>query len=383
MKRVQVALLMLLPARPAGAELLELRQSVAGLDCAACEASLGAALQGVAGVESATASAKDGVVEIKLKPDNRVSVESLRELIRSSGFRPTTAAATLQGTIVERSGGPALDVAGLAQVWLLTEAPEIKGRGMLAELQKLVGRSVTLKVLLAAPGKLDAEMPRTAALRELAPREAAPVAATDHTTGVPAPAPRPTGTVAGTVRKKGGAPKADVVVYLVSNDPVRPSRHHPEMNQRDLSFAPGFLVVTKGTTVDFPNQDKVFHNVFSLSQAAKFDLGLYKSGTRKSITVREAGVIDVYCNIHPDMVAKIKVVDSPYYAVTGKDGSFQIKGVPPGIYPIVAWQPYGEPFRGTVTVTSNGIAKVAVELVEGSASTQHLRKDLTPYGRYQ
>jgi plastocyanin len=197
----------------------------------------------------------------------------------------------------------------------------------------------------------------------------------------------PAGAVAGTVTiEKDGASKANrsnVVIYLekVPGPPPKPQTR--AIHQKDLTFSPGLMVVVKGSTVDFPNDDKVFHNVFSVSKGAKFDLGLYKSGTTKSVTFKEAGVVDVYCNIHPQMAAKIKVIDSLHYAVTSADGAFRIKNVPPGTYPIVGWQAYGKEHRGEVTVTSGGTAQVQIALVEGDVSQRHLRKDGTPYGRYK
>jgi plastocyanin len=197
----------------------------------------------------------------------------------------------------------------------------------------------------------------------------------------------PPGAVAGiaTIEKDGAAKanRSNVVVYL-ENVPGPPSKPETKaIHQKDLTFSPGLMVVVKGSTVDFPNDDKVFHNVFSVSKGAKFDLGLYKSGTTKSVTFKEAGVVDVYCNIHPQMAAKIKIVDSVYYAVTGPDGAFKIKNVPPGTYPIVGWQAHGKEYRGEVTVPSGGTAQVQIALVEGDMPQRHLRKDGTPYGRYK
>lgn len=196
-----------------------------------------------------------------------------------------------------------------------------------------------------------------------------------------------TGAVTGSVSiEKDGAAKADrsgVAVYLENAPAPKAAPERRTIHQKDLMFSPRLLVIPTGTTVDFPNDDKVFHNVFSLSKGAKFDLGLYKSGTSKSVTFTEPAVIDVYCNIHPDMAAKIKVIDSSYYAVTGADGSFTIKNVPAGTYPIVGWQRYGKEFRGEVTVTKGGKAAVQIALVEAEGPQRHLRKDGTPYGRYK
>ena len=206
----------------------------------------------------------------------------------------------------------------------------------------------------------------------------------------PAAAAAPTGTVTGTVsvaRPGGGtADPSGVVVYLESVPEVLPAeaeRPHPQVHQRDLQFSPALTVVVKGTTVDFPNQDKVFHNVFSFSEASKFDLGLYKSGTSKSVTFRRPGVVNLYCNIHPEMISKIKVLDTSYYAVVKKDGVFRLEHVPPGSYPLVAWQAYGPEFHGQVTVTAAGTTTIAIKLTVGPPETAHLRKDGTPYGRYK
>jgi len=192
-----------------------------------------------------------------------------------------------------------------------------------------------------------------------------------------------------TIRKDGKA-KGDLsgaVVYLEvagsEGDDASPAAQKSTIRQKDLKFKPDVAVVTTGSTIEFPNDDKVFHNVFSVSSPAKFDLGLYKSGTSKSVTFTRAGVVDVYCNIHPDMVAKIKVLDTPYYAVSDADGSFTIAGVPPGTYPVVAWQARGAEWRGEVTVAAGKASSATITLDEGARAKRHLRKDGTPYGRYK
>ena len=196
------------------------------------------------------------------------------------------------------------------------------------------------------------------------------------------------GSVAGkiTLASEGGEPKSDmsgVIVYLegVPGDP--PPAKTNEIRQKDLTFTPDRMVVVKGSSVEFPNDDKVFHNVFSLSKAKRFDLGLYKSGTSKGVTFNKAGVVDVYCNIHPQMAAKILVVDNKAYAVTAADGTFKIPNVPAGTYPVVAWQPYGNVWRGEVTVQAGKAASVAATVVAGTKPQSHTRKDGTPYGRYK
>ena len=179
--------------------------------------------------------------------------------------------------------------------------------------------------------------------------------------------------------------RSGVVVYLegVPGEPPGPAPPPVAIRQRDKQFVPRVMAVRAGGAVSFPNDDRIFHNVFSLSKPAKFDLGLYKSGTEKRVTLDRPGQVDVFCNIHPDMVATIKVLDTGWFAVTDRDGSFRIAGVPPGTFALVAWQPHGEPFRGTVTVTAGGATEVKIEIVEGRAPLDHPRKDGTPYGRYE
>lgn len=178
--------------------------------------------------------------------------------------------------------------------------------------------------------------------------------------------------------------RAAVLVYLenVPGTPT-PPKVHPEIRQIDKQFSPQLTVVVKGTTIDFPNEDKIAHNVFSVSRPARFDLGLYKSGTMKSVEMKRAGTVDVYCNIHPDMIAKVKVLENNYFANSGVDGSFHIDNVPPGEYPVVAWLANGDEARGKVLVTEGAVAEVSLDVTETTKRETHTRKDGTPYGRYK
>lgn len=195
-------------------------------------------------------------------------------------------------------------------------------------------------------------------------------------------APR-TGAITGTVLVNGNKPGAGVVVYVEGfyGVPV-PPKEHAVIRQREKQFDPPLTVVVRGTTIDFPNEDRVFHNVFSVSQAARFDFGLYKSGTSKSAEMRRSGAVDVYCNIHPDMVAKVKIVDNVYYTITDEHGWFRLQGVPVGDVPLVAWVPSGEQATLTVSVKAGGVADVKLELAAVAKKRSHTRKDGTPYGRY-
>ncbi len=191
--------------------------------------------------------------------------------------------------------------------------------------------------------------------------------------------PAAVGAAGGSVGQRG------VLVYLegVPGPEPEPPATHARIRQKDLTFLPDVSIMIKGTTVDFPNDDKVFHNVFSLSEPSRFDLGLYKSGDSKSVQFNRPGVVDIYCNIHPQMAAKVKVLDTRYFAISTETGAFFIPNVPPGTYPIVAWQPYGDPARGTINVGAGQTTNVTLALPPAQSKERHLRKDGTPYGRYQ
>jgi plastocyanin len=181
------------------------------------------------------------------------------------------------------------------------------------------------------------------------------------------------------------APEERAVIYLKGVPDALPdtSKMVFSVKQKDKQFAPGFIVALKGSTVEFPNEDRIDHNVFSLSKTARFDLGLYRSGNKKSVVMRRAGLIDVYCNIHPDMAAKILVLETKYYAIANQNGTFSLSQIPDGEYELVAWQPYGEEQITKVQVTKGKVSQANFKLVRGNVKRSHVRKDGTPYGRYQ
>jgi plastocyanin len=134
------------------------------------------------------------------------------------------------------------------------------------------------------------------------------------------------------------------------------------MGQRNERFEPSLLVVPVGTVVEFPNHDPVFHNVFSYSSAARFDLGRYPQGESKEVRFEEAGVVKVYCEVHETMRAAIVVVENPHWARLDEDGRFRIEGVPAGTHTLVAWHADRRAREVEVTVTSGGSARVELEL---------------------
>lgn len=134
------------------------------------------------------------------------------------------------------------------------------------------------------------------------------------------------------------------------------------MVQRDTTFQPAAVFVRVGGSVEFPNDDPFFHNVFSASSAQRFDLGRYPQGESKVVTFDEPGVVDVFCEVHDFMRAVIIVTENPFHAEVGEDRSFRLAGVPPGEHTLVVWHPDFRPVERRVTVTSGGTARVEVEL---------------------
>jgi len=112
---------------------------------------------------------------------------------------------------------------------------------------------------------------------------------------------------------------------------------HAVMDQRNETFVPHVLAISVGTRVDFPNSDRIYHNVFSLSKTKRFDLGRYAAGRSSSVVFDRPGVVRVFCDIHSHMNAFILVFSHPFFAVTDAEGRYHIDNVPPGTYNVIAW----------------------------------------------
>lgn len=136
---------------------------------------------------------------------------------------------------------------------------------------------------------------------------------------------------------------AGVVVWLtpvsyVNEEPVSaPKPGHYRLVQKDKQFTPHMLVIPTGSTVDFPNLDPFFHNVFSLFNGKRFDLGLYESGSSRTVHFDHDGVSYIFCNIHPEMSAVIITLSTPYYDVSPADGSITLHALPPATYEMHVW----------------------------------------------
>jgi plastocyanin len=141
---------------------------------------------------------------------------------------------------------------------------------------------------------------------------------------------------------------ANAVVWLEAPNAARPAdRRAVVLDQRNLDFAPHVIAIRVGTTVDFPNNDRVFHNVFSFRNGKVFDLGMYPVGALKRVLFDRPGLSRIFCNIHPGMAAYVLAVDSPYFAVTDRSGAFTIPAVPAGTYSYRAWRAGSAELTGT------------------------------------
>jgi plastocyanin len=169
--------------------------------------------------------------------------------------------------------------------------------------------------------------------------------------------PRPNVADLGMPADHGPTDRQRSVVYL---DPAPraafDARDEPRarLDQRNETFVPHVLAVVAGTTVDFPNNDRTYHNVFSLSKTKTFDLGRYAAGRSKSVRFDKPGIVRVFCDIHSHMSAYILVFAHRYFAVTGEDGRYRIENVPPGTYTVFAWNETVEPQSRRVTVRDGG-----------------------------
>jgi plastocyanin len=149
------------------------------------------------------------------------------------------------------------------------------------------------------------------------------------------------------------------------------------MATRGKMLIPHVLAIPVGSTVNFPNEDPISHNLFSLSSPNQFDLGLYRAGAGKSHTFTAPGIVNVYCNVHPNMSSVIHVLSSPYYTFADANGNFSFNDVPAGRYEVVAWNEMGGASRAAVDV---GAATPPITVVLDARSyktIQHSNK----YGR--
>jgi plastocyanin len=137
------------------------------------------------------------------------------------------------------------------------------------------------------------------------------------------------------------ADSSNVVIWLVPADPVSvlqmPVRTSPQIAQINKSFDPHVLVIQVGTPVQFPNKDPFLHNVFSLFDGKRFDLGFYEAGSSKTVHFDRPGISFLFCNIHPEMSGAVIAVDTPYFGISDRKGRVSIANVPDGRYQLNVW----------------------------------------------
>jgi plastocyanin len=194
------------------------------------------------------------------------------------------------------------------------------------------------------------------------------------------PSPPAGGTVEGrVVLLRSGAPVADASNAVVWIEGARgaggPAPAGIQMKSEQKRFTPRVVIARPNATVQFPNADSIYHNAFSVSGANRFDLGLYRGGASREKKFEETGLVRVYCNIHPQMVGFVMVVDSGFAAVTGPDGAFRFEGVPHGAVVVKAWHEEAGETHVPVTVSGAGEAPLAIRLdVTGFKPTPHKNK---------
>jgi plastocyanin len=205
-----------------------------------------------------------------------------------------------------------------------------------------------------------------AAMAPLSAADAGTIAGRVEVRRAPRPAePRPATAEVGAPATPDQPDRRRSVVYLQTAPQgafEAPERARARLDQRNEAFEPYVLAIGAGTTVDFPNNDRTYHNVFSLSKAARFDLGRYSRGKSKSVRFDRAGVVRVFCDIHSHMSAFILVFAHRYFAATDADGQYRLEGVPPGTYMVAVWNDGEERDARPVTIPAEG-GQVQLDLV--------------------
>ena len=192
------------------------------------------------------------------------------------------------------------------------------------------------------------------------------------------------GKIKGTVKVKGLRSPANVLVYLTKapSGSMDLSKTNFVMDQRNLEFRPHVLPVLVGSTVRFPNNDQVDHNIFSMSRTKKFNLGSYKPGDSKAVLFDKPGIVELRCDVHAEMAAYVLVMKNPYFAVTDKKGNFQIPDatyrqqagledladLAPGKYFTKSWHEKLKTQKKAITISEDGDVTVQLNLKRGVPS---------------
>jgi plastocyanin len=196
------------------------------------------------------------------------------------------------------------------------------------------------------------------------------------------PGPAFAGNIKGAVKVKGLRTPENILVYLSKAPPAIEDLLKAKfvMDQRNLEFVPHVLPILVGATVDFPNNDKVDHNVFSMSRTKKFNLGSYTAGESKSVVFDKPGIVELRCDVHAEMAAYILVMNNPYFSVTNKQGLFEIpdssylkqsglsgiKNLASGKYLVKTWHEKLKTQKKAVVLPENGDVTIQLDLTRGT-----------------
>jgi plastocyanin len=188
--------------------------------------------------------------------------------------------------------------------------------------------------------------------------------------------------ITGTVKVKGLRSPDNILIYIVKAPSVHMDLSKAKfiMDQQNLTFIPHILPVPAGATVHFPNNDKVDHNIFSLSRTNKFNLGSYTPGQSKTVSFDKPGIVELRCDVHAEMAAYIMVLKNPYFAITDDQGRYEIpdskhleqngikeiKNLPPGKYVLKTWHEKLKSKKQTVIVPDNGNISIHLDLTRGT-----------------
>jgi plastocyanin len=161
----------------------------------------------------------------------------------------------------------------------------------------------------------------------------------------------------------GESPASEAALWLPgAREPNPFYRPEPVVRQKDKRFDPHVLAVKRGTTVAFPNLDRIFHNVFSLTPGSLFDLGLYRGGSTREVRLDTPGLVRVFCNIHSQMAGYVLVTEGPSFAVADEDGGYRIGGLSPGEHLVRVWHEKGGGTEQRVEVHAGQVAKLNFRL---------------------
>ena len=174
------------------------------------------------------------------------------------------------------------------------------------------------------------------------------------------------------IPEAGAVSRADLMREFKPTQPLR-------LVQKDKAFHPHILVVPAGAVVEFPNHDPFFHNVFSLFEGKRFDLGLYEAGSTRRVHFDRAGISYIFCNIHAQMSGVVIALDTPFYAISQRSGVFTIAAVPPGNYELHVWYEGSTPdvlkaLARKVTIAESGVSLAAIHILENTSLKPHKNK---------